>query len=232
MGPGAAGALEAVVLAVSSVYPSVPHKYFHVLRVPRSEKRLRSTGRKHKQHGKLREFRRTNNELPSICNTNLQWNIPRKSLAARRNSWNRAQCYSCFLDTAIRMRPRQTNGWEAGRNLGKTTLFFGLHTLLYPHHTGTTGSHWYLRCESQLSGWTTQQINPSLKTKTFRQIQIYSIGKVIWNFKSLAFVVPIQEQIFILTFKPEELLSSILFPISTHFENPPSMVTPFDCGPS
>lgn len=43
-------------------------------------------------------------------------------LAARKNSWNQVQCYSCFLDTASRMRPRQNNSWEGGRNLFSSAL--------------------------------------------------------------------------------------------------------------
>lgn len=51
-------------------------------------------------------------------------------LAARRNSWNWAQCYSCFLNIAIRMKPKQTNSREGEEILSPPTL-------LYPHHTGT-----------------------------------------------------------------------------------------------
>lgn len=158
-------------------------------------------------------------ELPSIRNINLQWNTLWQSLAARRNSWNWAQC--CLLNTAIRMRPRQTNRYKGGKETRKTAILFCfvLFLAIFNHRVTPSSpekttvfflkpSYLTLRPPSpapkQLAHTDTftanhnslgeqQNVYPSLKTKTFRQMQTYYIGKAIWNMKSLAFIVLVQE---------------------------------------
>lgn len=73
---------------------------------------------------------------------------PWKSLAARRNSWNGAQCYSCFLDTQLgwgQGRPTVGRGEEPRKDFLLSEALKSCSTL---NHTRTAASHWYVCCKS------------------------------------------------------------------------------------
>ena len=108
----------------------VLYKYLHVISVPWSEKSLGSTAPKHKQHGKLQEFRCTNmNYLPSVTLIYGETHCEKvwKLKGIPKIQLNATAAFSTQMDKA-----KANNSWEEVRNLERTTFFSLKPSLLAP----------------------------------------------------------------------------------------------------